>query len=298
MAIELTLQNGRWSGRALKQFLEAWAPKSPLPLLTWMPWQATPRGMRTWIFAEGSTRGVFLTRRMSLLKGAPVTVRLNAMASPADWTVGYALLRALLQGRGGRVEGPDGRILRPEHLTDAEAVGDCLVQMRKDAGEVSDTLQRGERYAVFPNPEFSLVVTEAMLPRETDPARSALAFEDLLREMAARYQRAGFEPPATLPDGRSLAIWSMGEALLPWADHIGVRQGEEAQDGVVLPAAQAMTLLGDRLEVVSEAQDLYYIPAIDPGDPADRALMASLTKAGTPIADFLARFERQGQGMF
>jgi len=297
MAVELTLQNGRWSGRALKQFLEAWAPKSPIPLLTWMPWQASAKGLRTWVFAEGSTRGVFLTRRLSLTRGAPVTVRLNAMASPADWTVAYALLRALRQGRGGRVEGSDGRVLRAEHLSDTEAVGDGLMRLREDAREIADNLLRGERYAIFPNPEFSLVVTAAMLPRENDAARFAMGFEELLRTMAQRYQRAAFVSAATLPDGRSLAVWSMDDALLPWADHIGIRQGEEAQDGVVLPATQAMSLLGKRLEVVSEAQDRYYLPAFDLGDPAERALHDKVMKAGTPIAEFLARFQRSNPVM-
>ena len=219
------------------------------------------------------------------------------MAGPADWTVAYALLRALQQGRGGRVEGHDGRVLRPEHLADAEAVGDGLMRLREDAREIADTLRRGERYAVLPNPEFSLVVTEAMLPRENDPARFAMAFEELLREMAQRYQRAALVPAVALPDGHSLAVWSMDDALLPKADHIGIRQGEEAQDGVVLPANQALTLLGKRLEVVSEAQDRYYLPAFDLADPAERALRDEVMKAGTPIAEFLARFQRSNPVM-
>ena len=297
MAVELTLQNGRWGGRALKKHLEAWAPKSPIKLLTWMPWTNAPAGLRTWIFPEGAIRGVHVIHRLSLVKGTAVTVRLNAFSSHADYTVAYAFLRGLVAGRGGRVVGPDQRVYRTEDLTDEAAAGDAQSRLFEDAKEVEQGFRRGEKYAVLPSPEFDLLMTEAMLPREQDRARRAVATESMLREMAGRYQRASIVNAGTLPNGRTMAVWSMDDALLDMADFVGVRQGSEAQDGVVLSATQAMGLLGNRFEVVSEDIDRFFIPAIDPSEAADRTLAKRLFEEGTPITEFLARFQRQAGGV-
>ena len=258
-----------------------------------MPWEATPEGLRTWIFAEGSTRGVHLLRTMSLTQGATVHVRLGAMASRADWIVAYGLLRGLLKGRGGRVVGPKERVLRGENLTEGEAVSEALSHLYDDATEVASELRGGKGYAVFLNPEFDLLVTPAMLPASSDPGRLSGQFEELLRLMAARYQRAEIVAPAALPNGQTISIWSMNDACLYWAKHMGIRLAPDAEDGVVLSAAQAMALLGSRLEVISEEIDRFFLPALDPSDTRDRALREKLMGAGKPISEFLSGMQGQ-----
>jgi hypothetical protein len=297
MAVEFTLQNGRWSAGALKKLLESWAPTCPIPLRLRAPWSATAGVLRTWIFGEGSTRGVHIVRRMSVVKGATLHVRLGAMSSRADWTIAFAFLRTLLNARGGRVLAPDGQVMRPEHLGEEDAANGAHARMYEDAQEILAALQRGERYALLPTPGFDLLVTEAMIPKESDPARLALALDELLREMAGRYQQATVVPSATLPSGQSLSLWSSDGALLTWADFIGVRPGPDAEEGVVLSSAAALQLLGTRLEVVSESLDRFYLPALDPANAADRVLEAEIQKAGTPIRTFLAQFQRQPGGV-
>lgn len=295
MSVELTLREGRWNLRALRGFLETWASRAPLRVLEMTPWEANASGAWMWTFGEGSTRGFSVRRARTLLSGGALVVRLGLLASRSDWILAYDLLRALLRDRGGRLMGADERVLRPEDLGEGGALDEGLSRLRQDASDLRRELQGRDGFAALPNPGFSLILTPALLPEETDPALFAQAVEAQLVDMATRYQRAEHVAAMDLPDGSSIAVWPQDESLMPLAHYIGVRLGDGADESVVLRGTDAITLLGDRVELVSEQRDLFYLPALDPSNAADLDLRERLSAQGTPLPMFLEQF-RKSQG--
>lgn len=298
MAVELTLEEGRWSPRRLRGFLEGWMPHAPLRVLGSGPWQAGRAGVWTWLFCEGSTRGCSLRFKPSLVKAGVITIRLNTLASRADWTMAYGLARGLLKAGGGRALGPDRRVMRAEDFSDSSVNGEASARLRDDASGVARALTSGEPFAALPNPNFSLVLTAAMLPQEKDPARMAIALEEHLRTMAARYQEADAVAPLQLPDATSLSVWTKRASLMYFVHHVGIQAGDTPEKGVVLQAPRALEIFGDRLEVVSEYADRFYVPQAFPGNAADEALLKQLVAAGQPLPAFMERYRQREASMF
>ncbi len=298
MSVELTIQEGRWSPSRLRGFLEGWLPHAPVRVLGGMPWQSSRVGTWTWLFGEGSVRGCSLRLKTSLMKAGTLHIRLNMMASRSDWSLAHGLARGLLKAGGGRALSPDGRVLRAEDLSDSAVATEALVKMREDVMALQSKLAGGAPYAALPTPAFSLIVTPRMLPAENDAARAAIALEEHLREMAARYQAAEPVTAMLLPDRSTLSVWERDEALMYFRDHVGVQRGSDADEGVVVPAAKAVSIFGSRLEMVSEERDRYYVPALVPGTAADEKLLADLAAAGEPLPQFMARFQEQQANIF
>src|SRR5690606_15547507 len=74
------------------------------------------------LLAEGSLRGVLLTRR-----DGDVDVRLSALASRADWRNAYAVVREALTRGGGTFTREDGQTLTADELT-PEAAEEAAVK--------------------------------------------------------------------------------------------------------------------------------------------------------------------------
>jgi len=295
MAVELTLREGRWSLRGLRSFLETWAVRSPIKVLVQSAWEANASGAWTWLFVEGSTRGFSLRRVRTLVGGGVLVLRLGQLAGRSDWQSAYDLLRALQRERGGRVLDSEQRVMRPEDLSEQAALDAGLLHMRQDATELARALQGREGFAALPNPGYSLILTREMLPEESDPTQLAQVLEAQLSDMAARYQRAERVTLMDLPDATTIVVWDQDEALVPLAHHIGVRLGDGPEEGVVLAGADFIAALGERVEVVSETRDLFYVPALNASDSADLELRDVLSAKGTPLATFLGQY-RQSQG--
>ncbi len=298
MAVELTIEEGRWSPRRLRGFLEGWLPHAPIRVLGAGPWQGGRGGVWTWMFGEGSTRGCSLRLRTSLVKAGVVSVRLNTLASRADWTLAHGLVRGLLKAGGGRAVGADDRVLRAEDFSESTVAGEAAARLRDDTAQIARALQSGEPFAALPTPAFSLIVTAAMLPKESQSARMAIALEEHLREMAARYFEADAVAPLQLPDATSLSVWTRGDALMYFVHHVGVQHGETPNEGVVLQAPRALEIFGDRLEVVSAEADRFYVPAIRPGTARDDELIKTLVSAGQPLPAFMERYRQRQASPF
>lgn len=290
MSAEFHIPDGSWSVRRLRTFAEEWVPKAPVPLLFAQPWTRGAKGPGTWFFGEGSIRGCSLQLDADLLKTRSLRVRLNAMASRADWQIGHALLRALVEAGGGTVTGPDGERVPPDELQEPAASNTAMARLRDDAEELAKALHQDGTYAALPNPLFSLIVTAELLPAEDDPTNFALALEEELALMAARYIGAEVVDLVTLPDGSSFSMWARQDALAFAAHFFGVGSPSEEDEAVVLPGPRLLELMGDRLEVVSEEQDRFYLPALDPADPEDAAMLEAVEAEGQPLQAWLAQY--------
>ncbi len=289
MSYEFHLREGRWSARRLRAFVEAWKP--PVPIFTQMPWTRSRKGPATWFFGEGSVRGCTLQLDADLLKARSLRVRLNLMASRADWQLGQSLVRELLAAGGGEAYGPGDQVIASDALQEPAAGADALAQLRTDAAELAGSLKSDRTYAALPNPAFSLIVTKELLPAETDQTNFALALEEELALMAARYQRSEPVERVQLPDGSSFSIFPDVDALayasqfyaVPVANGDGLEQ-------YVLPGPRFFELMGERLEVVSEKQDRFYFPALDFQNTDDAKVLTTITKEGQPFEAWLTRF--------
>jgi hypothetical protein len=290
MAFEFHIREGRWSNRRLRAFLDAWLERAPVPILERERWSRGAAGPGTWIFAEGSTRGCSLDLEAAMLQKRGVRVRLNVMASRTDWHVAQALVRDLLDAGGGRVVGAQDAPIDPQVLREPEASAEAHAHLEQDAEALAEKLGSGRPFAALPCPAFSLIVTPGMLGTDEAPALMALALEERLVEMAARYQRAERVAVMRLPDASTLSVWGQGEAIVYLTQYIGVSFGEAPDDGVVVRGRDLMELLGDRVEVVSENQDRFYLRALEPGSAKDGEVLARLAQAGQPMGEWLARF--------
>lgn len=289
MAATYTLTGARWNLRRLSALLESWATRAPVPLLTKPSWARLPAGPWTWLFPEGGVRGCSLLVLPGLVQARGLQLRLNLMAGRADWMVAHALLRTLLEAGGGSLSGPDEAPVAAEALREPEAGLEALARLREDAARTVRPLREGKPYVALPNPEFTLFVTPELLPDEREETRFAMALEEELAEMATRYATAARVPVIELPDGSGLSVWSQDAALIHLTHYVGVRRGESASQGVVLSGPALLDALGDRVEVVSQDQDRFYLPALDPQDPADARVLERLAKAGESLDDWVAR---------
>jgi len=293
MSIELKIEEGRWSPRRLRGFLDDWHQRAPVRVLATTGWQTSLSGSWTWLFGEGSTRGCSLRYKPSLVKSATLFVRLNTMASRADWMLAHALARDLVKTAGGRALGADDRVLRAEDLSESNVAAEAMARIRVDAASIARALRGGQPFAALPTPRFSLILTASMLPQEDDPADLGGLLEEHLAGMAARYAEAEDVKPLQLPDGSMLSVWSGRPALVHLVHHFGVQHGGTPEEGVVLPAAKAIEILGSRLEVVSPDADRFYVPELHPA--SDGALLQQLLAAGQPVPAFLGRYRQQRQ---
>lgn len=178
-------------------------------------------------------------------------VRINSMASRADWQLAYSFIR-FVADLGATPELP------AEELTDEAAVARGTQELKSGAALLQHMLyERGNEYMGLPVLHFTLNVTRDDLPKENVDLD---AFEALLIARAARYARARIPTVLTIQEGdgplKTAVVWS-GEALLTTKVDYVIRGEDEVWiDWASFLAAHAT-------EHLRGQESLYYFVARD-----------------------------------
>lgn len=223
------------------------------------------------LLGRGSVRGAVLTLAP---EDQVVHLRLNALASRADWRRAFQVVRRALERAGGEVVREDGVTFGAAQLTDAEAEAQGTRDFCASLEVVQGGLKEGE--VTLPLDNFGLVVRPGELPGACTPAEVP-GLEDRL---AARVERLALAfPSATfvLQGGLRLATWALIPTLVGEADLVSI---EGLQNPVPLDALKQA--LGPRAEAAGEGVVL--LPELD--DQADAALLERLRAAGVDLTAF------------
>lgn len=211
------------------------------------------------LLGPGSIRGVLLWR-----EGARIQLRLNALASRADWRMAYAVARVGLEEGGGVLAREDGRRLEAKDLTPERADADAVEDFCFVSRAVQESLKEGN--ATLPIAAWALVLRPGDLPICADAAQVAAA-EGPLAARVARYAAAYVPSVMVLVNDVRLTTWAQIPSIIGRA-HVVAIEGLDAP----VPLERALALLGDRAEDVGDG--LWYFPELEA--ERDRALLTAL----------------------
>lgn len=214
------------------------------------------------LLGPGSIRGVLLR-----VDGGALRVRLNALASRADWRMAFEVVRRGLERGGGALVREDGRRYEARDLTPERAEADAVHDFLFASRAVRDSLQEGA--ATLPIAAWGLVLREGDLGACEDAAQVAAA-EAALAERVARYAEAFVPSIMVLTDDVRLTTWARIPTIVGRA-HLVAVEGLERP----VPVEAARALLGPRAEDVGGG--LWYFPELDA--ERDAALLAALDRA-------------------
>jgi hypothetical protein len=220
--------------------------------------QLSADGMSATVFVpEASIRGFSITA-----EELPY-VRINSMASRADWQLAYSFVR-FAADRNANPELP------AEELTDEAAVARGTAELRSNVAVLQSILYgRGTGAVALPIRHFAVDVTRADLP---EGSVDLDALEGVLIGRVARYAKARVPSVLTIDGSIDAVVWS-GEALLTLeVDCVILGDHELFVDWKTFVSAYTV-------ERPSTQEKQYYFPPSSDTSPL-RALAAPLDQLG------------------
>ena len=227
------------------------------------------------ILVDGGIRGVIITP--SSEKSGECTLRLNVMASAADWSLAFAILRAALNN-GGTVTAADTQ----QSLHTVDATNEAALAHQSAAWAANQVAIAGQLDQAAENPEREVESHSAMLPlmgraimiSREELNLSAGELESLLVDRARRYATAyeaslmNFPAPKGLKGAKGKTGQPIYFANFPHFPTLVPRQVQaltlHGESGNVIdafvPLSTFLEHLGDKVE---QAGEFLYLPAVD-----------------------------------
>ncbi len=234
---------------------------------------------------EGSIRGV----HMALVPGRPphLVASLGALASRVDWMRTFDALSHLIERGGGEVRDADGELLELPQLSQQDAAAFGMQRLIADTELVAGEFRsRGRPWLALPALDHDLLVLPSDLPDETDSRQVALELESALAERAGRYHGALRLAAQQAGDGTLYLIWPFEPAIVHHPVPIVVPDLRGGTARVVAWPAVA-SILGERLESVSRAENVFFLDGLGSGRAEDEALGHALADAGMAYQEWI-----------
>jgi hypothetical protein len=234
---------------------------------------------------EGSVRGV----HMAMVPGRPprMVATLGALASRVDWMRTFDALSYLVERGGGEVRDAEGDLLEAPQLGQQDAAARGMQRLMADAEMVAGEFRsRGRPWLALPAFDHDLIVLPGDLPDETDARQVAIELETALAERAARYHGALRLEIQQAGDGTSYLIWPFEPAIVHYTVPIAVPDLRGGTARVVAWPA-VVSILGERLESVSRAEDAFFLGGLTAGRAEDEQVAHELADAGMGYQEWM-----------
>ena len=265
MSVEFDVCNSSLDHDAWEELLADWADELAEDELFREP--VFQQGV-AFLLGTGSIRGASLELDP---ESDVLHVRLNALASRADWRRAFQVLRRALEQGGGELVREDGTAFSAAQLTDELADELAVADFAATVAMIHPNLQQGP--ATLPLDAFGLVLAPGDLP----PSCAPQEVPALMARLATRVERLADAFPAQtflLRGGLRLTTWAKIPTLVGKADLVSIEGLPKP-----VPLDRLAQLLGARAEPAGE--DVLLLPELDP--TRDQELLRALEAAGVDM---------------